>query len=129
MGRRPSRPLFLVYLVAITVGTHWPSLSVPSELNCDKFIHGVAYCGLSALLWCAYPRSWGSVSGRLGILACCLAGYASIDEVTQLAVPGRTASIADWGADLLGIAIGLCIMHFSARRRVTGRFGRTELAK
>lgn len=128
-GRRPSRIVFLAYLVAITVGTHWPSLSVPNEMNCDKFIHGAAYFGLSVLLWYAYPRSWGSPSGRLGILVCCLAGYASIDELTQMAVPGRTASFADWGADLLGIGLGLCIMYFFVSRGVKVRFPRGELAK
>lgn len=129
LWRHRSRPLFLSYLGVLTLGTHWPSSPVPTEWNCDKFVHFGAYFGLSILLWCAYPRSWGSVLGRLGILACGAAGYATIDEVTQLAVPGRVASIADWGADLLGIAIGLCIMHLSAARLVALRVGGGELAK
>jgi len=40
-----------------------------------------------------------------------LISYASLDEMTQLAVPGRTASVADWSADLVGIVVGLYIMR------------------
>lgn len=104
--RSPSRPLFLAYWIALTTGTHWPRLAIPG-LYSDKVLHLGAFGGLALLLGWAYPQRWGSKLGRLGILALTLIVYATIDEITQLKVPGRTACWEDWFADLAGITLGL----------------------
>lgn len=35
--------------------------------------------------------------------------YGASDEIHQMFVPGRTPSLADWGADIIGVALGYVI--------------------
>ena len=67
----------------------------------DKLAHAALHFVLSLSLLVALRPSrmpW--------VLFVCLA-FATTDEVAQLFYPGRTASLFDWGADALGMALGI----------------------
>ena len=79
----------------------------------DKLIHFLVFGILGILMF----RSF-SVSLRPGIrknaiiLAIVLASiYGAIDEIHQLYVPGRFASVGDWFADTLGIIVMVLIYN------------------
>jgi len=46
---------------------------------------------------------------RVGLVATGILAFAAIDEILQRWVPGRVASLADLGRDVLGIALGIAI--------------------
>jgi VanZ family protein len=94
-----------VYWVALFVGTHVP---IPPDVvqlaGSDKTLHFVAYMGLSLLIAvCVRPKGWSYLWVLLG-----LAAYGAIDELLQIPVR-RTADVADWVADVAGVAAGLGI--------------------
>ncbi|HEX2075926.1 MAG TPA: VanZ family protein [Geodermatophilus sp.] len=75
----------------------------------DKLVHAVLFAAL------ALTGRWAGV--RAGLLAALLVGYAAVSEVLQgLAVLGRTGSVADWVADVVGAALGLVAWAAPARR-------------
>ena len=84
---------------------------LPEEVS-DKTGHVVAYAGLALLS----VRAVGGglpcrVVLRVAVLALAIAaGYGAFDELHQWFVPGRSADVRDWFADVSGalIGIGLC---------------------
>jgi VanZ family protein len=100
----------VVYWSALVIGTHAPlTPSQPDVSHFDKLLHFSAYGVLAVLAFCCL-RSHRLVA-RICVLglAVCLPIAAAIDEVTQIAVPGRDANLYDWIADVLGIACGLTL--------------------
>lgn len=70
----------------------------------DKLWHLLEYLLFGLLAWKAFlPRSRGGLALALFISL----GYAGSDELHQLFVPTRAASLLDWGADALGAIGGL----------------------
>jgi VanZ family protein len=70
----------------------------------DKASHALEYAGLSALALRALAGGrWANVTARAaaGAVLWCVA-YGLTDEWHQGFVPGRSADLADVGADLLG---------------------------
>jgi len=69
----------------------------------DKVLHLLEYGLFGLLVWGTFrPRAGRGLAWSL-LLA---AGYAGSDEFHQSFVPTRSASLADWGVDLLGILLG-----------------------
>lgn len=69
----------------------------------DKVLHLLEYGLFGFLMWKAFrPRDGRGWAWSLSLSA----GYAGSDELHQLFVPTRSASLADWGVDLLGILLG-----------------------
>ena len=69
----------------------------------DKLFHLLEYGLFGLLAWKAFrPQGGRGLAWSLFLTA----GYAGSDELHQLLVPTRSASLADWGADLLGILLG-----------------------
>ena len=70
----------------------------------DKIVHFAAYAGLGFLSARAFARAGPGLSARATFLAAAsfAALYGATDELHQYFVPGRFASVADWGADALG---------------------------
>jgi VanZ family protein len=112
--RRNSR-LFLAaalaagYWCALCVATHVPLHSGLPGRGLDKLYHALAYAGLSLLLatvWSLWKRpSWGSYAAVLAIVAM----YGVFDEWLQSHVPGRSADLLDWLADVGGGTLGLVV--------------------
>jgi VanZ family protein len=103
-----------------------PTLPVDLHLGRDKIAHFAAYAVLGFFLARARQAS------GLSAVAAALLGvaYAASDEWHQSFVPGRSAEVADWLADALGVVAGLFLYQRLPGRRASGtpRHGmRTDL--
>lgn len=103
----------LAWALVILVATSVPIPSVgwtPTGIPADKVAHVLLYLGLG----------WGSAralrsTGRTGpaaIAAVLGAGmlFAALDEAHQAWLASRTASLADWVADVVGLAAGFVVV-------------------
>jgi VanZ family protein len=101
------------------LGRRWPSQ--PSALA-----HVFEFAVLAALLRRALAtepqRRQRAVAPALVLTAL----YAASDEVHQLLVPGRTASLSEYGLDLLGASLGVAVSEWWGRlpSRRSGAGGR-----
>jgi VanZ family protein len=94
--------LLLAYWSLIFLGTHLP-MPPKGHVNVgDKFQHSGAYTGLAVLgLLAARAFRPRTLPLYLAVFAVG-AAYGAVDELTQLAVPNRSADWLDWLADLVG---------------------------
>ena len=126
LGLHPlSRRAFWAYAVLLFVATHWPKLKLPGgEVRSDLFVHFGAFGTWSFLL---------GASGLLGdwrspwtLVKALVVGYlyAAFDEGLQI-IPalGRTCAWDDYGADCLGITLGVLALAVVVRA-----VGRREVA-
>lgn len=99
----------LLWAAAIFFASSLPGTGVDLSGGRDKVVHALVYLVLGLLL----ARAWAPRAGAvlLGWL------YAASDELHQALVPGRTAELADWAADALGVLAGVFLFHRVARRR------------
>ncbi len=104
-----ARYFTAILLLAMFIGTHLPSHSVPGFSIGDKLIHYSAYLALtvSALI------SWELSAGILRpshFFVVWLVGtlYGAFDEITQTPF-GRSCDGLDWLADIAGIVSGIVI--------------------
>ncbi len=90
--------------------TSWPNpgLTAAPE-GTDKVVHLGAYGVLGFLV--ARARASRGVARLLRALTA-IAGFAALDELHQILVPGRSASTGDFAADVIGAAIGLLAGHY-----------------
>lgn len=94
----------------ILVATSWPSPHLGSfETGADKVVHFGMYGVLGFLVTRALVRPRTSVA-LLAALAW-MTVFAMLDELHQVWIPGRDASVGDWMADLLGAAVGLLVAN------------------
>lgn len=96
----------LLYWIALIIGTHLPSASLPRMYFGDKVLHLGAYAGLAFLLSWAIPTRNGQPAAHLPLTFGICVAYGIIDELTQLFVPGRCCCIFDMTADVVGAGIG-----------------------
>jgi VanZ family protein len=74
----------------------------------DKLLHTTAYAVLGGLALRAFHAGWPRLRGRLAVWAALLTlGYGAADECYQALVPWRDASVLDWLADCVGMALAL----------------------
>jgi len=105
---RVASAIFLALVLALTVMPAvwlWPDPAriVSWRENLDKWAHFATFALLA--LWFAgqyRPRSYWRIA--LGLLA-----FGALIEVCQRAVGYRTAELQDFGADTIGIIVGLAI--------------------
>jgi VanZ family protein len=71
------------------------------------------YAGLTFWIGLALIATGAPPRRRVVGIALVLAAYGVFDELTQ-PIFGRTASIRDWLADLVGIAVGLATAELTA---------------
>jgi VanZ family protein len=103
----------------------WPGLEQAFGLS-DKAAHAIAFGGLTALSFVAFPRMRRNDLALAAILL-----GASI-EVAQLFATQRSASFGDLGADALGVAIIHFASHiesFRSTARKRGYFTFDEIAQ
>jgi len=92
-------------MIAIAITSERSVAPLPPGVS-DKAAHAAGF-GLLALLFvrAGCRGRWGSAGVRVLLMAWGLAaGYGIVDEWHQSMVPGRTTSVADWVADVLGAA-------------------------
>ncbi len=109
--RGVARGAFAV-VVLVSLGVLFtPASGVPVALpGVDKVVHAVLFLCL------AVSGRWAG-AGR-GLLGSALLVYAAVSEVVQgLGSLGRTASVADWLADVGGVLLGLMLWELAAHRR------------
>jgi len=116
----------VVYWAALCVGTHLPGhfIASPASMS-DKSIHFLAYAVLSFLLAMLMNlmgvRGWRVCWEALLIAVV----YGAVDELAQIPIPGRTAELGDWFADVTGALTGvICywLTMVAARERVSRRW-------
>ena len=103
--------VWIVLLVAYAVGIFaMSSLSQPTGgkglpvAHADKLIHAVEFAILAFL-------AWKATGGRTVMSLLLSLGYAASDEIHQLFVPLRHASMADLAADAAGILLMLGLLR------------------
>jgi len=109
----------LMCAAAILVGTSLPRAPGPEIEGGDKLAHLLAYGLLGLLLMRAYRSCEGLPCRRAAVMTMAVGGlYAALDELHQMPLPRRTASLSDFGADLAGLALGAAVVWLlvSARR-------------
>jgi VanZ family protein len=99
--------VWAVYSTALLSASLLPGKSVPTVvlLGWDKLAHAVAFFGLglvTASIVIKQPR-WPWIVMGYGLIA------AVLSEVLQLFVPGRSCSIWDVVADMLGITASIVV--------------------
>ncbi len=104
----------LAWAALLFVLSSRPSLPSPGVQHFDKAAHFGAYAVLGAFLAFAAARTgWPlRLAAALGIL------YGASDEIHQMFVPGRSASVLDWLADAAGV---LAAVYLYARWRAGPR--------
>jgi VanZ family protein len=78
----------------------------------DKFSHFIAYAALAAsfIFWFSTEDLEKHPLRSIVIAFSLSTAYGVIDEIHQFHVPGRSASVYDWAADLIGGIAGMIIM-------------------
>jgi VanZ family protein len=113
----------VAYMAAIFVLSSQSRLPVPLHFTLsDKLAHAAIYLGLALLVLRASGKSPlvrcpGPYAQSL-ILA---ALYGISDEFHQRFVPGRSADVLDWFADVLGAAIAIILVIILRKRSADGR--------
>ena len=106
-----SRGVFAVVVLVSFAVLFAPADDVPTAPpGVDKLVHLLLFAAL------AVSGRWAGV--RSGVLAVGLLVYAAVSEVVQgLSGLGRTASVADWVADVAGLVLGLVAWELVTQRR------------
>jgi hypothetical protein len=105
-----ARGVFAVAVLVSLAVLFAPADDVPaSPPGVDKLVH--------LLLFAALAASGRWAGARAGVLGGLLVLYAAVSEVVQgLSALERSASVADWVADVAGVAAGLLGWAWAARR-------------
>jgi hypothetical protein len=98
-----SRGTFAVVVLVSLAVLFAPAGDVPSAPpGVDKVVHVALFAAL------ALSGRWAGI--RAGLLAALLLAYAAVSEVVQGLSPlERSASVADWVADAVGVLAGLVL--------------------
>ena len=109
-----------IFYLSSQPASAFPRLWFPQQ---DKIAHIIEYCILAILIyravfWGEYrqispARLRDAVKVILGVCAI----FAASDEIHQVFIPTRTASVNDWLSDVLGtcIAVAFCV-YFSRQK-------------
>jgi hypothetical protein len=105
-----SRGAFAVAVLVSLAVLFAPADDVPSSPpGVDKLVHLLLFAALAA------SGRWAGV--RTGVLAGSLVVYAAVSEVVQgVSALERSASVADWVADVVGVLAGLLAWAWAGRR-------------
>jgi len=95
-----------VVWIAAFVATHVPITRLPQTEVSDKVLHFVGFFVIAALFLLALAAAGVVLSRRAAMVFFVTVFYGAFDEVTQMLV-GRTASVADWVADSLGVVAAI----------------------
>lgn len=96
----------LVWGAIVLVATSWPNPDLSDVGDGDKLIHFLSYALLAWLIGRALSARVRTAGGFTAALLG-LAAFAALDEWHQAYIPGRSASVGDWYADVGGAVLGL----------------------
>ena len=121
--RRPLTCALVVLWAAALVLTHIPPSDMPSPRVSDRVLHVIGYWGLATALAATLVSHGVAPRRRWALGLAILAAYGAFDELTQ-PIFHRHASLYDWLADLVGLALGMLMVEalvwVSSRGRRTG---------
>lgn len=110
---------FWLWTIALFTGTSLPgsSITLPDFQFSDKFAHFFAYAGVGFLLRRLIPhlraefwkKSYTNISITIGVF------MGIIDELHQIFIPGRDASLGDLLADIIGVVLGIFIYYLAKK--------------
>ena len=112
---------FLCWAALVLTLTSIPNPDVPSVPGGDKAAHAIMYGILGGLAAFALQDVRRAVRAHAAALAG-IATLAALDEWHQLFIPGRSADVADWLADVTGAALVLLFSAVALRRRESASF-------
>ena len=107
----------IAWAVVVLVLNSIPGSALPATADgLDKVIHVALYAVLGMLgaraAWTSRPR-WRAVEP----LVVAIALFGALDEAHQLLVPGRTADVRDWTADVVGAGLGAAVVAATLQRQ------------
>jgi VanZ family protein len=114
-ARRWAAPA--LWAAVILTLTTVPSVPAPPVAGADKAAHLLLYGAFAAL---SLRAAWsgGPSVRRLLAVALAIAVFGALDEWHQLYIPGRSADVRDWFADVTGMMLGLIVMASLLLRRI-----------
>ena len=106
----------LVWTAGILAVNSMRVTNVPIEslTGADKLTHAGMY-GVAAYMWRSSIRSDSEAASWWVVLAIGVLG--AIDEWHQMIVPGRSADVRDWLADVTGALIGVGVWRWLRARK------------
>lgn len=107
-------PLVLYWLLILTL-TSLPSRSLPEVGISDKISHLLAFFGLAVLLSLTFQfqEKWEKLNTNYKIYTFWVVTlYGFLDELHQLFIPGRSGTLDDWIADIVGGIIGIYFLEW-----------------
>jgi len=102
------------YWILLIIATSLPSKDIPNLKISDKIEHLLAYLVLGFLFNLAVIfQNKFKLLKKYSFLSTVvfLSIYAIIDELHQIFIPGRVCSFLDWGADTIGILLGVLVTY------------------
>lgn len=103
--------MLLLFILSAVPGTQYPKVRYE---DADKIVHLVLYTPLGFLLMRWFNRGRAIAPALTAIVVGML--YGASDELHQAFVPFRSASVADWITDSIGIVLGALWYCLYARR-------------
>jgi VanZ family protein len=101
--------IFLTILIFVVSSFSLDKIPARTILTFDKLIHFVVYAFYTFSVAMAFSTSKSKkLKSNLFLIALFIGlAYGALDEIHQLFVGGRSASIYDWIADALGSLVGV----------------------
>ena len=110
----------LLWLAVVFTLTSIPNPGTPDVPGGDKAAHAIMYGVFGATV--AYALASGPWSaGRLAAAFAVTAAIAAVDEWHQRFIPGRSAAVGDWVADVVGAGVILLVSGVLWWRRESAR--------
>ncbi|MGQ9798958.1 MAG: VanZ family protein [Ignavibacterium sp.] len=109
----------IIHWVTIFILTSLPSNRLPSVEISDKLNHFLAFfvLGFFLNLTLKYQTKFPELKKNIFLITIIItSGYGLLDELHQLFVPGRSAEVLDWLADLIGGVSGNFLAEFIYRK-------------
>lgn len=121
MGKFRDVGILIIYCALIFFVSSLARVPLPEEFpNQDKLLHLLAYGLMAALAWRSFRHFVQDISW-LAIYCIGFCGlYGLSDEIHQYYVPGRTSSLYDVGADLLGATLAVYLIRIFKPSLVVG---------
>jgi len=109
----------VLWAILIEVLTSWPNPPSPGFLpsGSDKIIHFKLYA-IFAFLVARAVQAGRPPWRMLAVVALALFAWGAADEWHQLFIPGRSADVADWAVDSIGVLAGLLLRRVWASRPI-----------
>ncbi len=103
------RALFFLALIGVTMLALWPGAANPPAIyGSDKIHHVAAFFTLGALITLGWPP--GPLARAVRSFTLLFAYGLAIELIQSLPLIGRSASVYDLGADLIGIIAGMALI-------------------